>query len=472
MYYKSYFCTSVKLYHFMKNIHHITTWIFLALCALSIDLNAQIKPGQLVDGIAAVVGNEIVLESDIEQQENYAKQQGAGNLNRCSFLESMLNNKLLIYEAKKDTLIENQSEAIKKQAEAKYNQLLSQFPSEKALLEAYKFRNAYEMKSAIEQIDSDQYYGQEKYRRITQGVNITPNEVTNFYNTYKAQLPLVKDEVTLAKISITPKLTQAHQKELIDRLNNIKKEIEEEGKSFEQMARIYSEDPGSAANGGLYKNIAKGTMVKPFEAAALNLQEGEISKPIASEYGYHLIQLIKKSGKNYDARHILLKAEPNAEEIAAAKTELNGIRQQILDGKITFKEAAYRYSDDKSTKFNAGVIPDANGSDKLEKIELPSVYSYQITGLKPNDITEAFEDSINPNKKEVTILKIINEIPSHTLDLSTDYERIKTYALDRKKGELVEKWIAQQLPETFISIDNRYKDCQFKTDWNKQSLTK
>ncbi|WKS95830.1 peptidylprolyl isomerase [Riemerella columbina] len=455
----------------MNHTYKITTWMVFVWALLSSPLSAQLKPGQLVDGIAAVVGNEIVLESDIEQQENYAKQQGAKAVNRCEFLESMLNNKLLIYEAKRDTLIENQSEAIKKQAEGKYQQLLSQFPSEKALLEAYKFRTSYEMKAAIEQIDSDQYYGQEKYRRITQGVNVTPNEVTDFYNTFKSQLPVVKDEVTLAKISIKPKLSKEHQQQLIDKLNQIKKDIEN-GESFEQMARIYSEDPGSAANGGLYKNISKGTMVKSFEAAALNLQEGEISKPVESEFGYHLIQLVKKSGNNYDARHILLKAEPNAEEIAETKKELNDIRQQILDGKITFKEAAYKYSDDKATKFNAGVIADRNGSDKLEKLELPTTYSYQITGLKKDDITDAFEDNTTPDKKEVSIIKIVEEIPSHTLDLSTDYERIKAYALERKKGDIVEKWIAQKLPDTFISIDNRYKDCQFKTDWNKQSLVK
>ncbi|WP_026315669.1 peptidylprolyl isomerase [Riemerella columbina] len=455
----------------MNQTYRISILCTIMLFLLSSNMKAQLKPGELVDGIAAVVGNEIVLESDIEQQENYAKQQGAKSVDRCEFLENMLNNKLLIYEAKKDTLIENQSEAIKKQADAKYNELLSQFPSEKALLEAYKFRNSYEMKSAIEQIDSDQYYGQQKYARVTQGINITPNEVTDFYNVYKSQLPMVKDEVTLAKITIRPELTKAHKQEIIDKLNKIKKDIEN-GESFEQMARIYSEDPGSAAKGGLYENIAKGAMVKPFEAAALNLQEGEISKPIESEFGYHIIQLIKKRGKNYDARHILLKAEPNAEEMANAKKELNKIRQQILDGKLTFKEAAFKYSDDKATKFNAGMIANAAGSDKLEKINLPPTYSYQIVGLNEGDMTEAFEDDLDKDKKRVSLLKVIKEIPSHTLDLSTDYERIKEYALNKKRGEVVEKWIDQRLPDTFISIDNRYKDCKFKTDWNKQALTK
>ncbi|MDR7770315.1 peptidylprolyl isomerase [Riemerella anatipestifer] len=455
----------------MNYKHKITSLLSFFITLLSFNAYAQLKSGDLVDGIAAVVGNEIVLESDIEQQENYARQQGVQTTNRCEFLEKVLSNKLLIYEAKKDTLIENHSEAIKQQAEAKYNELLAQFPSEKELLAAYKFRNSFEMKSAIEQIDTDQYYGQAKYQRITSGVNITPNEVTDFYNIYKGQLPMVKDEISLAKITIHPKLTKEHQQKLIDKLNQIKKDIEG-GESFEKMARIYSEDPGSAATGGLYKNIAKGAMVKAFEAAALNLQEGELSKPIESEFGYHLIQLVKKSGKFYDARHILLKAEPNAEEIATAKKELNDIKKQIEEGKLTFKEAAYKYSDDKATKFNAGVISTPGGSDRLEKLDLPATYSYQIVGLKVGDITDAFEDVANRDKKVVSIIKVLEEIPAHTLDIATDYERIKNYALEQKKGKVMEKWIVEKLPDTFISIDGRYKSCQFDVDWNKQALTK
>lgn len=292
------------------------------LSFFGIKTNAQLKPGDLVDGIAAVVGDEIVLESDVQDQANYAKQQGADVSNKCEFMEGIISNKLLIYEAKRDTLIENRSAAIKENATAKYNQILGQFPNEKTMLDAYKFRTPSEMKTAIEKIDTDNYYGQMKYGRITDKADVTPNEVTDFFNTYRFQLPQVKDEVSLSQIVMYPKLTNEHKDEIIAKLKKIKEDIQN-GESFESQARIYSEDPGSAANGGLYKNIARGKMVKPFEAAALNLQEGEISDPVESEFGYHLIQLVKKSGKMYDARHILLKAVPNAAEIATAK---KGIR--------------------------------------------------------------------------------------------------------------------------------------------------
>lgn len=437
---------------------------------ISFNANAQVKKGDLVDGISAVVGDEIVLESDILEQQNYAIQQGAAQTNKCEFMEQILSNKLLIYKAKKDTLIQDRTAAIRAQAGDKYNQILSQFPSERAMLDSYKFRSSYELKNVIEKMDIDNYYAQSKYALITDKVNITPNEVTDFYNAFKYQLPQVKDEVVLSKIVMFPKLTDAHKQEIIDKLKKIKQDILN-GESFENKARIYSDDPGSAANGGLYTNIGRGKMVKIFEATALNLQEGEISDPVESEFGFHIIQLVKKSGKLYDARHILLKAEPNAEEIATAKAEMEQIRKDILEGKTTFKDAAYKHSDDKNTKFNAGVIPAEDGSDRQEKINLPATVAYQIAGVNKGDLTEVFMDELN-QKKAVVLMKVNDIIPEHSLDIATDFERIKSFALNKKKNEVLEKWVKENLADTFISLDNRYKDCQFKTDWNKAAIVK
>lgn len=426
-----------------------------------------LKKGDLIDGIAVVVGDEIILESDIEDQANFAKQQGANVADKCEFVESIINNKLLIYEAKRDTLIENKSAAIKENANQKYTQILGQFPDEKTMLSSYKFRTSYEMKNAIEKIDTDNYYGQAKYSRITEKADVTPNEVTDFFTAFQYQLPEVKDEVSLSQITMYPKLTDAHKDEIIARLNKIKQDILA-GESFDSQARIYSDDPGSAAKGGLYTNISKGKMVKPFEAAALNLQEGEISDPVESDFGYHLIQLVKKSGKQYDARHILLKAEPNADEISAAKKELDSIRTLIVEGSMTFKDAAYRFSDDKQTKFNAGIITAADGSDRIEKLDLPATISYQIAGLNKGDITDVFQDVVPQDRKVVTIIKVDDIIGAHKLDIATDYNRIKQMALNKKKNEMVEKWVKEKLPNIFISINERYKDCTFKTDWRKK----
>ncbi|AZA51097.1 peptidylprolyl isomerase [Chryseobacterium carnipullorum] len=454
----------------MTNKLKITFLLGIFMMIFSSNMNAQLKPGELVDGIAAVIGDEIVLESDVNEQMNYAKQQGASETDKCEFLENLISNKLLVYEAKKDTLIENRSAAIKEQANAKYRQLLSQFPDEKTMLTAYKFRNGFEMKNAIEKIDIDQYYGQAKYQRITEKADVTPNEVTDFYNLYKMQLPQVKDEISLAQIMMYPKLTEAHKEDIIKRLKKIKQDIAG-GETFESQARIYSEDEGSAANGGLYKNIYKGQMVKPFEAAALNLQENEISDPIESEFGYHIIQLIKKSGKVYDARHILLKATPTDDEIKTAKVKLDSIKGLIVAGKITFKDAAFKFSDDKKTKFNAGIIVGADGSDKIERESIPGSISYELAGLNKGDITAAFEDEDN-KRKVVKIIKQEDVIPAHQITMETDYNRIKQMALNKKRNEMIEKFVNSKLPTTFISIDGRYDNCNFKANWKKESIKK
>ena len=436
----------------------------------STKVNAQLKPGQLIDGIAAVIGNEIVLESDVEEQMNYSKQQGAATTDKCEFLENLINNIFLVFEAKKDTLIENRSAVFKDQANAKYNQLLSQFPDERAMLTAYKFRTGYEMKNVIEKIDTDTYYGQAKYQRITEKADVTPNEVTDFYNLFKSQLPQIKDEISLSQIVMSPKLTEAHKDELTNKLKKIKQDIAG-GESFESQARIYSEDTGTATNGGLMKNIFKGQMVKPFEAAALNLQEGEISEPIESEFGYHIIQLVKKSGKAYDARHILLKSTPTDAEITTAKKKLDSIRGLILAEKLSFKDAAFKFSDDKRTKFNAGVISGADGSNKIERESIPGTISYELAGLNKGDITSAFDDKDERDRNIIKIVKIEDVIPSHQITLETDFDRIKQMALNKKRNEMIEKYVNSKISTTFISIDGRYDTCDFKGNW-KKDITK
>ena len=434
-------------------------------------VSAQLRQGQLVDGISAVIGNEIVLESDVQDEMNYARQQGINVSNRCDFMESLLNRKFIIHEAKQDTLIENRSAALKQQSEDKYRQILASFPNEKALLDTYKFRTAYEMKSMIERMDTDQYYFQQKFQRITEKTDITPNEVRDFYNLYGMQLEEIKDEVGISRIMVYPKLSDAHKDELKAKLNKMKQDIAA-GESFEALARIYSEDPGSASNGGLISNVSPGRMVKPFEAAALNLQEGEISDPVETEYGYHIIQLVKKNGKMYDVRHVLLQSTPNAEEIEAAKKELDSIRGLIAAGKMTFKEAAFKYSDDKATKFNAGTMTSQEGVDRLEKMDLPPTLSYQIAGLNKGDMTDVYEDEDERKRKTVNLVKVNEIIPAHRIDIATDYERIKAIALNQKKQQNVGKWINERLGNTFISIDDRYRDCTFKTNWKKEALAK
>lgn len=448
------------------SLKSIRNSIFILLFSfVSVFSTAQLKKGQLIDGIAVVVGDEIILESDVIEQMAYAKEQGSTITNKCEFLDGILTNKLLIYEAKKDTLIENRTAAYKEISAQKYDQILSQFPDEKTMLAQYKFRTKYEMKNVIEKADIDQYYMQAKYQRITDKADVTPNMVTDFYTENKLKFPEVKDEVTLAQIVQYPVLTESHKDEIINKLKKIKQDILA-GESFENQARIYSEDPGSAAKGGAMKNISKGQMVKPFEAAALNLQEGDISDPIESEYGFHIIKLDRKAGKIYDASHILIMSVPTADEMNTAKVKLDSIKGLIETGKMTFKDAAFKFSDDKQTKFNAGIIQAQDGGSRLEKESVSPNIAYQIAGVNTGDISPAFEDDLG-RRKAVKIVKVEGDFPRHTISLESDYDKVKQMALNKKKNEMLGKWVEETKPNVFITVDSRYDDCDLKNKWAK-----
>lgn len=446
-------------------MNKIVKLLFFFSLMLSGILHAQLNKGDLVDGVAAVIGDQVILESDVDEQMNYAKQMGGASDNRCEFMESLMNNKVMVYKGKTDTLIVLPTARLKAASEQKFAQIKASFATEKEMLEKYKYRTSYEMLNAIEKIDAEQYYFQQKLASVTSGLDVTPSEVNSFYNEYKSQLPDVPEEVMLSQISIKPELSAAHKQQLIDKLTKIREDILK-GADFTTQVQLYSDDKASVPMGGLYKNTAKGSMVKNFEGTALSLAEGEISEPVETEFGFHIIQLMKKSGNKYDARHILLEAKPNQEEILAARKKMDSISNLIKTGKMTFKEAAVKFSDDKNTKFTGGIISDQNGNDKLGRYDLPAQLGYQITGLSEGDITEPF--TVTEGRGEmISIVQLRKQIPAHKMNLEEDYDRIKNMILERKKAEKAESFIRESIPSMFISISDQYKDCTFKNNWKR-----
>src|SRR5690606_3491238 len=212
-----------------------------------------------------------------------------------------------------------------------------------------------------------------------------------FYEEFKAELPDIPEEVEVSHIVIAPEIFPENEQKVIDELNNYKKEIEE-GASFATKAILYSQDPGSASNGGLIQNVKRGQMVPEFDAVVFNLQEGEISEPFKTDFGYHIAFLEKRRGQELDIRHILIQLKPTPEEIAITQQKLDSIILQIEAGEMTFKEAAFRYSIDKYTKFNGGKLMDSNsGEDKMDRSKLPTKMLLAISGLNDGDISEPFE---------------------------------------------------------------------------------
>ncbi|MDR1876067.1 MAG: peptidylprolyl isomerase [Flavobacteriaceae bacterium] len=417
-----------------------------------------------IDGIVAVVGDEIITESDINDAENYARSEGQTITDKCSFVETMMKEKIILYKAKQDTLISVGKDEISREAESRLDGYRNYFGSDQNILTNFKFKTMAELRNILETMIKNQMYTQRKMSDVTKNVDVSPEYLKDFYKTHEAEFPYLNEEIEYAQIFLYPELTAEHKQELINQLNTIKKQIEE-GASFADMAKRNSQDPGSAENGGLILNVRRGQMVKEFDAVAFGLDEGQISEPFETEFGYHIVYLEKKRGQIIDLRHILLMAVPNREEIRTAIKKLEDLKTEIKADKITFSQVALKYSNDKYTKYNGGLLSNQQtGDNRFEKIKLPTKILYNLSGLNKGDLSEVFEDK-EGNRTVVKLLKITDVIAAHKMNLEIDYNRIKGFAQKTKENEIIEKWVESQIPTTFITIQDEYKKCNFSVDW-------
>ena len=421
---------------------------------------------QKIDGVAAVIGDEVVLDSDIQRDYMLAKQQGMDVPDECSFVSNILVQKMVLTHAKRDTLVSVSSEQVKERA----RQVLEDFKtrgSEEEILSVYGVRTMAELQSELEIIVKENQLIQKKRGLIEDGVDASPEDVKTFFTQYQSELPNVNEEVEMSHIVIHPEITAEHKQEIINELLKIKKEIQE-GASFETKAILYSEDPGSSNKGGLYQNVKRGTFVPEFDAVAYNLEEGEISDPVETKFGYHLIMLEKRLGQAIDVRHILMVPKPNEEEMKTAMNLMDSIKSKIEQGQLTFKQAALSYSVDKYTKYNSGKLNNPQtGENRFERSKLPMKQVYAIAGLSAGAISKPFETEFE-NRKALELLRLDAVIPAHKIALDSDYTRIKNMAIQQKQQEKLFKWIDDNLPETFVKIHNDYQQCEYDFNWMKK----
>lgn len=418
-----------------------------------------------IDGVAAVVGDEIILNSDVERDYIQALAQGFEIENRCDFMENILVEKLLLTKAKEDTLINITNDQVDRQVDATVQRFLMQ-GSEDEILTYFGFNTMPEFKQELRGIMRDQAYISEKQEMISRGLDATPEEVRLFYEQYHSELPEIPEEVSLSHIVIYPEISEENEQKVIDALKMHKKDIEE-GSSFATKAILYSDDPGSSSNGGLITNVKRGQMVPEFDAVVFNLQEGQISEPFKTDFGYHIAMLEKRRGQELDVRHILMQLKPTQEEIELSKRKLDSIMIEVEKGEMTFKEAAFQFSVDKYTKFNGGRMMDAQtGEDKIEKSRLPANLLAELSRLNDGDISTAFEDEFN-RQKVIRVIKLEETIPAHKINMETDYARLKNLTISTKRQETVMKYVEEQISDTFININDEYADCEFRLDWKK-----
>lgn len=426
---------------------------------------------QKIDGVIAKVGDYIILDSDIDK--SYLEISGAGgsikDITRCQMLGKLLEDKLYAHQAIQDSLKVTDSE-VKSLMEERLGYMVEQIGSMDKVVKYYKKSSEEEFRTYFFDILKEQKLTSEMQKKIIEAVEITPEEVRNFFKTIpKEELPVFGAEMEVAQIIVTPKVSDAEKQKVVDKLNEFKKEIQEGGSSFATKAVLYSQDPGSRATGGYYKMNRKTQFVKEFKEVAFSLAEGEISAPFETDFGYHIIYVEKIKGQDLELRHILLIPAVTADDLKDAKEKITLIKKRIEDKEITFAEAAKTMSDEKETKANGGTLINPKTQDtrfELTKME-PSLYS-QISNLKENEISSPLLDEDQSGKKKYKLITVTNRIDEHTADYAKDYTKIKDLALKEKQIKAIGKWFDDKIQGTYIKIIGEYRDCTFTNNWLKK----
>ncbi len=445
--------------------------LFFVLILLVVNL-VQVQAQQKIklDGVEAVIGKNIVLGSEIEGYKLQLLQQSEGKveISDCDMLEQIMDRKLLSHHAVVDSLIATEAE-VNSRVERKINYFMQQLGSEEKVYQYYGFNDMSDLRKEFFEVENEATLIEKMQQKLTEKVDVTPEEVRSYYKSLeeKGNLPEFGAEIELGQIVLYAEPSEDEVDRVINKLNEIKKQVEG-GDSFTMKAILYSEDPGITNNKGFYTMNRESGFVKEFKEAAFSIDEGEISEPFKSQFGYHILMVEKIKGKQRDTRHLLMQPKVSDDELKRSKDTLSSVRKDILTFKMTFEEAVKKYSQDKDTKSNEGLLVNPLTSDT--KFELtgmdPSLYS-RISNLKEGDITEVFYDETREGEKMHKIILMKSKTESHIADLHKDYVKIQGLALQKKKQETIDKWAKEKLKDTYIKINNDYKKCTFKNNWAK-----
>ena len=430
------------------------------------------KESLKIDAVAAVIGDYIVLDSDVDKMILQLKAQGASieGVSRCQLFGKLLEDKLYAHHAIQDSVEVSDAE-IRSNVDQQIQQFLQQTNGNMdELLKFYKKEDEASFRAEIFEINKSNKLASEMQRKIVDELEVTPEEVRQFFNKIpQDERPRFGTELKVAQIIIEPKVTEEENQRVIDKLKQFKKEVEEDGKSFTSRAVLYTDDIASKKTGGLYTlNRSQPRMVKEFREVAFSLEEGEISEPFASEYGYHIAYLEKVRGQEYDVRHILLIPDVSEKQVMEAKEQVDKIRQSIVDGDLTFAEAAKEFSDEKETKFQGGQLINPQTQDynfELTKMD-PEFYG-QIQDLKSNIVSEVLTDQDRTGNVKFKLVTVTDRIEDHDADYARDYLKIKELALNEKRFNAIDKWQNEKINDTYIKISPSHRSCDFNSNWLK-----
>ncbi len=445
----------------MNNIHLRKAFILpLLLISLVLPLTAQ---NGLIDKVVAVVGGEMILNSDVESEVMMMRVQGVvsdKNL-KCEVFENLLLQKLLLAQARIDSL-KAEDAMVDEQIERRVRMIVSQLGGEKAAEEYFK-KPIFKLKQDWREPIREQILTQLMQQKLMKDASISPSDVERFYKkTPKDSFPVIPDQYTIRQIVVTPPSIDARF-EVKEQLLALRERVLN-GEKFSMLAILYSEDPASAKRGGELGLMSSQDFVPAFADAAMALKPGQVSQIVETEYGYHIIQLINKEGKDmFNARHILLKPKFDSDKRQTAFAKLDSVADLIRKDSITFAKAALYYSTDFKSNLNGGlVINEQTMSSRFEKDQLdPADYNI-LRSMKPGDISRPFEALDKKGQTQYKILLLETLIPSHTANITDDYNVIQMIAKQSRQQENLNKWITQKQAYTYLRIDPLYTGCDFE----------
>lgn len=426
-----------------------------------------------VDGVAGVVGDYIVLNSDIDKE--FLQLQASGvdtkDITRCQLFGKLLENKLYAHHAIQDSILVSNAE-VRNNVDYQMQQFLQQVNGDiNRLLKIYNKESEESLREEMIKTNRDMMLAQRMQAKVVEEVEITPEEVRQFFNKIpKDERPSFGTELKVAQIVVEPKVSEEEKQRIINQLKQFKADVEENGASFRSKVILYGQDPGIKQSGYKYTlNRKKPRMVKEFREAAFSLQEGEVSEPFETDFGFHIVYCEKIRGQEYDVSHVLLIPEVSDKAVLEAKEKLEKVRQQIVDGEITFEAAAKEISDDEVTKYDGGQLINPETQDynfELTRMD-PELYS-QIQDLKDGEVSQVVAESDRSNKLKFKILTVSDRIEDHDADYATDFLKIKELALNEKKIKAIEDWQAEKIDDTYIKITGDMRDCEFSSNWLKK----
>ena len=431
----------------------------------------------VIDEIVWVVGDDAILRSDVEDQRLYLLNAGERLEGDpyCFIPEQMAIQKLYLNQAKIDSVEVPESQVIQS-VDQWINSVIGQIGS-KEKVEEYFNKKLSQIKDEKIEMVREQQIVEEMQRKLVGEIKLTPSEVRKYYNQLSQDsLPNIPMTVEVQIITIEPKIPFEETDAIKARLRQFTEDINSGKYEFSTLARLYSEDPGSAMRGGELGFMSKSMLEPAFANVAFNLKDSKhISQIVETEYGFHIIQLIEKRGDRINCRHILLKPEVSEKELTEATARMDSIYNNLMENKFTFDEAATFLSYDKDTRNNTGLMVNSNyqssnsGTPRFELHELPQEVGKVVYDMKVGDISKPFRMTTDKQKEVIAIVKLRARTEAHKANLSDDYQALKTIVENKKREELLNDWIRKQQKSTYVRISEGWRNCDFRfPGWVKE----